>query len=61
MIEKRLLQWMQASRFVRQAFNRGDSFAAGFTFGLARGLSVPEAAAIGAERGALTLTLAGAP
>lgn len=39
----------------------GDSFAAGFTFGLARGLSVLDAAAIGAERGARTLTLAGAP
>ena len=39
----------------------GDSFAAGLTFGLARGLSVGEAAAIGAERGAYALTVAGAP
>ncbi len=39
----------------------GDSFAAGFTFGLARGLSVLEAAAVGAQRGALALTLPGAP
>jgi ribokinase len=39
----------------------GDSFAAGFTFGLAAGLSVLDAAAIGAEQGARTLTLVGAP
>jgi ribokinase len=39
----------------------GDSFAAGFTYGLARGLPVLDAAAIGAERGALALTRAGAP
>jgi ribokinase len=45
----------------RDDYGCGDSFAAGFTFGLARGLPVRDAAAIGAERGALTLTLAGAP
>jgi ribokinase len=39
----------------------GDSFAAGFTFGLARGEPVLEAARIGAERGARMLTVAGAP
>jgi ribokinase len=45
----------------RDAYGCGDSFAAGFTFGLASGLSVSEAAAIGARRGALCLTRAGAP
>ena len=39
----------------------GDSFAAGFTFGLAAGMSVLDAAAAGAEQGARTLTLVGAP
>ncbi len=39
----------------------GDSFAAGITFGLAKGLPVLEAATIGAQQGALTLTLEGAP
>jgi ribokinase len=39
----------------------GDSFAAGITFGLAKGLPVIEAARIGAEQGAHTLTLVGAP
>jgi ribokinase len=39
----------------------GDSFAAGFTYGLARGLAVLEAAKIGAERGAWALTQAGVP
>jgi ribokinase len=39
----------------------GDSFAAGIAFGLAQGLPVPEAARIGAEQGAHTLTLVGAP
>ncbi len=46
---------------VRDAYGCGDSFAAGFTFGLATGASVAEAAAIGAQRGALCLTRAGAP
>jgi ribokinase len=39
----------------------GDSFAAGFTFGLARGEPVLEAARVGAECGARMLTVAGAP
>lgn len=39
----------------------GDSFAAGLTFGLAAGLPMLEAARIGAEQGARTLTLIGAP
>ena len=39
----------------------GDSFAAGFTFGLASGEPVLEAARIGAECGARMLTVAGAP
>jgi ribokinase len=45
----------------RDDYGCGDSFAAGFTFGLARGLPVSEAAAIGAECGARTLTVSGAP
>jgi ribokinase len=45
----------------RDAYGCGDSFAAGFTFGLAGGSSVPDAAALGARRGALCLTRAGAP
>jgi ribokinase len=39
----------------------GDSFAAAFTLGLARGDTVAQAAALGAERGALALTRPGAP
>ncbi len=39
----------------------GDSFAAAFTFGLARGLDVGEAAALGAGWGAIALTRHGAP
>jgi ribokinase len=39
----------------------GDSFAAGFTFGLAAGMSVLDAARVGAEQGARALTLVGAP
>jgi ribokinase len=39
----------------------GDSFAAGFTFGLAADMSVLDAAAVGADQGARTLTLIGAP
>ena len=46
---------------VRDAYGCGDSFAAGFTFGLATGAAVPEAAALGARAGALCLTRAGAP
>lgn len=43
------------------AYGCGDSFAAGFTFGLAERRSVAGAAALGAERGALCLTRRGAP
>lgn len=45
----------------RDSYGCGDSFAAGFTFALAGGASVAEAAAVGAERGARCLTRAGAP
>jgi ribokinase len=44
----------------RDAYGCGDSFAAGVTFGLAEGASVPEAAALGARCGARCLTEAGA-
>lgn len=43
------------------AYGCGDSFAAGFTLGLASGSSVREAAALGASCGARCLTRAGAP
>jgi ribokinase len=46
---------------IKDAYGCGDSFAAGFTFGLATGESVAEAAAVGAERGARCVTRAGAP
>ena len=46
---------------VRDSYGCGDSFAAGFTYGLASGLSVAQAAGLGAEHGALCLTRAGAP
>jgi ribokinase len=46
---------------VRDSYGCGDSFAAGFTFALARGASVAEAAAVGAECGARCLTRSGAP
>lgn len=45
----------------RDAYGCGDSFAAAFTYGLAAGASVAEAAALGAQRGALALTRVGAP
>ena len=45
----------------RDSYGCGDSFAAGFTFGLASGGSVADAVAVGAERGALCLTHVGAP
>jgi ribokinase len=45
----------------RDAYGCGDSFAAGFTFALAGSSSIEEAAALGAQRGALCLTRAGAP
>jgi ribokinase len=43
------------------SYGCGDSFAAGFTFGLAAGRPVAEAAEVGAECGARCLTRAGAP
>jgi ribokinase len=46
---------------LRDAYGCGDSFAAGFTLGLASGASVEEAAALGASCGARCLTRAGAP
>jgi ribokinase len=45
----------------RDAFGCGDAFAAGFTFALASGASVDEAAAAGARCGAQWLTRSGAP
>ncbi|MEA2213093.1 MAG: ribokinase [Solirubrobacteraceae bacterium] len=45
----------------RDDYGCGDSFAAGFTFGLAQRLPVQRAAQIGAERGAWALTQVGAP
>jgi ribokinase len=46
---------------VQDDYGCGDAFAAGLTLGLARQLSVPAAAAIGAEIGAQVSTRAGAP
>ena len=46
---------------VRDSYGCGDSFAAGFTLGLASGASVADAAALGAQWGARCLTRAGAP
>jgi ribokinase len=45
----------------RDSYGCGDSYAAGFTWGLAGGASVPEAAEIGAQCGARCLTRPGAP
>jgi len=45
----------------RDAYGCGDSFAAGFTLGLASGAPVAQAAAIGAQCGARCLTRVGAP
>lgn len=45
----------------RDTYGCGDAFAAGFTYGLAGGASVPEAADAGAACGARWLTRAGAP
>ncbi len=45
----------------RDSYGCGDSFAAGFTFGLASGSTVAEAAAVGARCGARCITRAGAP
>jgi ribokinase len=46
---------------VRDSYGCGDAFAAGFTYGLATGTSVGEAAEIGARCGAEMLTRVGAP
>jgi ribokinase len=46
---------------VRDAYGCGDSFAAGFTLGLASNASVAKAAEIGARAGARCLTRPGAP
>ena len=46
---------------LRDDFGCGDSFAAGFTLGLARGLSIAGAAELGASCGARALTRPGAP
>jgi ribokinase len=46
---------------IKDAYGCGDSFAAGFSFALADGGSVAEAAALGAKCGARCLTRAGAP
>jgi ribokinase len=45
----------------KDTYGCGDSFAAAFTFGLARGDSVQQAAALGATWGARALTCVGAP
>lgn len=45
----------------RDSYGCGDSFAAAFTLGLGRGDSIAEAAALGAQAGARTLTRVGAP
>ena len=45
----------------RDDYGCGDAFAAGFTFGLASGLSVAGAAELGAECGARALSTVGAP
>jgi ribokinase len=45
----------------RDAYGCGDSFAAGLTFALAAGESMPDAAALGARCGARCLTRSGAP
>lgn len=46
---------------VKDAYGCGDSFAAGFTFGLASGSTIDDAAALGARCGARCLTQVGAP
>jgi ribokinase len=43
------------------SYGAGDSFAAAFTLGLGRGDSIAEAAALGAQAGALALTRVGLP
>ncbi len=54
----------QAARLpgpLADSYGAGDSFAGGFTFGLADGRTVAEAAQIGAERGAWAMTKCGVP
>lgn len=46
---------------IKDAYGCGDSFAAGFTFGLGDGATVAEATALGARCGARCLTRVGAP
>ena len=45
----------------RDSYGAGDSFAAGFTFGLAGGMAPAQAAEVGARAGAQALTRVGAP
>jgi ribokinase len=45
----------------RDSYGCGDSFAAGFTFGLASGMATAQAAEVGAQCGAAMLTRVGAP
>jgi ribokinase len=45
----------------RDSYGAGDSFAAGFTFGLASGMTPAQAAEVGARCGAKMLTRVGAP
>jgi ribokinase len=46
---------------IRDSYGCGDSFAAGFTFGLASGMAPAQAAEVGARCGAEMLTRVGAP
>jgi ribokinase len=46
---------------IRDTYGCGDAFAAGFTFGMASGMTVAEAAQVGARCGAAMLTRVGAP
>jgi ribokinase len=46
---------------IQDSYGCGDSFAAGFTYGLARGMSPADAAVVGAQCGAEMLTRVGAP
>jgi ribokinase len=46
---------------IRDSYGCGDSFAAGFTFGLASGMTPADAARVGARCGAAMLTRVGAP
>jgi ribokinase len=56
-------RWQAAKprRKPRDSYGCGDSFAAGFTFGLAEGKSVAQAARVGARAGVRCLTRVGAP